>query len=59
MSFEERLDLLADEECTLRDEARLKQLGGQARTQERSGNVIQAEATIKRLLPPVVGWLGV
>ena len=39
--------------------ARLKQLGGQARTQERSGNVIQAEATIKRLLPPVVGWLGV
>lgn len=32
---------------------RLKQLASLAKSQERSGNIIQAERTIKRLLPPV------
>lgn len=38
---------------------RLKNLSALARSQERSGNSIQAEATIKRLLPPVGGLLGI
>lgn len=38
--------------------SRLKQLTSLAKSQERSGNSIQAEATIKRLLPPVGGLLG-
>lgn len=39
--------------------SRLKQLASLAQSQERSGNAIQAEATIKRLLPPVGGLLGI
>lgn len=39
--------------------SRLKQLASLARSQERSGSSIQAEATIKRLLPAVGGLLGV
>lgn len=39
--------------------SRLNQLVVLAQSQERSGNAIQAEATIKRLLPPVGGLLGV
>lgn len=38
---------------------RLKQLASLARSQERSGNSIQAESTIKRLLPDVGGLLGI
>lgn len=38
---------------------RAKQLASLAKAQERSGNTIQAEATIKRLLPPVGGLLGI
>ena len=37
--------------------SRLKQLASLAQSQERSANSIQAEATIKRLLPPVGGLL--
>ena len=37
---------------------RLKQLASLAQSQERSGNTIQAEATMKRMLPPVGGLLG-
>lgn len=36
---------------------RLKQLASFAQSQDRSGNSIQAEATLKRLLPPVGGLL--
>jgi hypothetical protein len=39
--------------------SRLKQLASLAKSQERSGNAIQAETTIKRLLPPVGGLLGI
>jgi hypothetical protein len=39
--------------------SRLKQLASLAQSQERSGNSIQAEATINRLLPPVGGMLGI
>jgi len=39
--------------------SRLKQLASLARSQERSGSSIQAETTIKRLLPAVGGLLGV
>lgn len=38
--------------------SRLKQLTAQAQMQERAGNVTQAEATIKKLLPPISGLLG-
>jgi len=38
--------------------SRLKQLTSQAKMQERAGNVVQAEATIKKLLPPVNGLSG-
>ncbi len=38
--------------------SRFKQLASLARSQERSGSSIQAEATIKRLLPAVGGLLG-
>ena len=37
--------------------SRLKQLASVAQSQERSGNAIQAETTMKRLLPPVGGLL--
>lgn len=39
--------------------SRLKQLASLAKSQERFGNAIQAEITIKRLLPPVGGLLGI
>jgi hypothetical protein len=38
--------------------SRLKQIASQAQTLERSGNTVQAEAAIKKLLPPVGGLLG-
>src|SRR5690606_9770265 len=38
--------------------SRLKELTSLAKSHERSGNSIQAEATIKRLLPSVGGLLG-
>lgn len=38
--------------------SRLKQLASLAHSQERSGQAISAEATLKRLLPPVGGLLG-
>lgn len=38
---------------------RVKQLASLAQSQERAGNSIQAEKTIKRLLPPVGGLLGI
>ena len=38
--------------------SRLKQFTAQAQMLERAGNNIQAEATIKKLLPPVNGLLG-
>lgn len=39
--------------------ARLKQLAGQARALERSGNAAQAEIAIQRLFPPVGSLLGI
>lgn len=38
--------------------SRLKQLASQAQMQERAGNSVLAEATIKKLLPPVNGLSG-
>lgn len=39
--------------------SRLKQLAFLARSQDQAGNSIQAETTIKRLLPPIDGLLGI
>ena len=39
--------------------SRLKQLVSLAKAQESVGNLVQAEATIRRLLPPVGGLLGI
>jgi predicted nucleotidyltransferase len=39
--------------------SRLKQRTSLAQSQERSGNAVQAETTIKQLLPPVGGILGI
>lgn len=39
--------------------SRLKQIASLAQSQERSGNSIQAEATIRRLMPPVGGLLAI
>jgi hypothetical protein len=46
-------------QCKQQAVARLKQLASLAQSQERSGNSIQAEVTIKRLLPPVGSLLGI
>jgi predicted nucleotidyltransferase len=39
--------------------SRLKQVASLAKSQERSGSSIQAETTLRRLLPPVGGLLGI
>lgn len=39
--------------------SRLKELASLAQSQERSGDIVRAEATVRRLLPPQSGILGV
>lgn len=59
LQFVESLDLGWSEPQWKKDAvSRLKQFASQAQMLERAGNVTQAEATIKKLLPPINGLLG-